>query len=153
MCTTRPRGSSIEEHMPDRPASYLSLEFCWLSLTPPWKEAPLPQKPCCYLEESPAAHCAWVSFKSLGGSFSVEEIHTPSPFAKAKRLIVSRGCTHPPRPSTGVGEKKRRPFSTIPIASQDRQNEIHLYQLFHFMFLTGQSRFPILYHSNSQTHL
>lgn len=120
--------------------SFLSLwTFCWLSLTASQKEAPLPQKPG-YLEESPAAHCAWVPFKLLGGSFSVKEIHKPSPFDKAKQLIISQGCTHPPRPSTAVGEEKRRPFSTIPSVSQDWQNEIHLYQLFHFMFLTGQSK-------------
>lgn len=101
--------------MPDRPAS-ISVEFCWLSLTASLREAPLPPDSACCQEEQ---HTALVSFKLLGGSFSVKKIYKPSPFAKAKLLIISQGCTYPPRPSTGVGEEKRRPFSTIPTVSQD----------------------------------
>lgn len=102
------------------------------------------QTPGWYLEDSPAAHCTLVSFKLLWGSSSGEEIYKPSPFAKAKLLIISQDCTYPPRPSTEVGaEKQQRPLSTIPIVSQDRQ-KIHLYQLFHFMSATGPSKLLIL---------
>lgn len=118
LCTTHARGSSTAKSMPDRPA------FClWGVLlvftTASRKKAPLPQVLIWGKEEIPAAHCALVSFKLLGGSFSVRDIYKPSSFAKARLLIISQGCTYPPRPSTGVGEEQRRSFSTTPIISQD----------------------------------
>lgn len=121
----------------------VSGEFCWFSLTPSQKAAPLPQVLIWGKEEIPAAQSALVSFKLLGGSFSVRDIYKPSFFAKARLLIISLGCTYPLGPSAGVGEEQRRSFSTTPIISQDWQNDTHLYQLFHLTFSTGQSNFLI----------
>lgn len=97
----------------------ISGEFCWFSLTASQKKAPLPQVLIWGKEEIPAAHSVLVSFKLLGGSFSVRGIYKPSSFAKVRLLIISLGCAYPPRPSTGVGEEQRRSFSTTPIISQD----------------------------------
>lgn len=93
--------------------------FCWFSLTASQKTVPLPQVLIWGKEEIPAEHSALVSFKLLGGSFSVRDIYEPSSFAKASLLIISLGCTYPPRPSTGVGEEQRRSVSMTPIISQD----------------------------------
>lgn len=123
----------------------ISGEFCWFSSTALQKKAHLPQVLIWGKEEIPAAHCALVYSKLLGGSSSVRDIYKPSSFAKTKLLIISQGCTYPLRPSTGVVEEQRRSFSTTPIISQDWQNDIHLYQLFHLMSSIGQSKFLIPY--------
>lgn len=85
----------------------VSGEFCWFSLTASQKKALLPQALIWGKEEIPAAHSSLVSFKLLGGSFSVRDIYKPSSFAKARLLIIFLGCTYPPRASSGVGEEQR----------------------------------------------